>query len=467
VILEQLYLGCLSQASYLVGDEEAGVAAVVDPRRDVDVYLEEAERRGLEIQHVFLTHFHADFVSGHLELASRTGAKIHVGAAVAPEFEAHGIADGESVRLGQVEIRALATPGHTPESTCFVVYDHAASSEEPHGVFTGDTLFIGDVGRPDLLASVGVTQDELARKLYNSLRDKLLPLPDATVVYPGHGAGSACGKNLSTETTSTMGTQRELNYALQPMSEDEFVGLVTEGQPPAPAYFAYDATMNKKQHPTLDEVLEKALTPLQASDLERLVSEEEAQVLDTRSADYFATSHRPGSLNVGIDGRFAGWAGAVLDPEKPVVIIADAGREEEVAVRLGRVGIDSVVGFLDGGAFSLEGELEHFERVSPRDLATCLEGEDPPLVLDVRGPGEVASAHLEGSLSIPLPELPKRVAEVPQDRDVVVMCAGGYRSTIAASLLRREGHERISDLRGGMGAWQAAGLPIQGQGCSA
>ncbi len=460
MILEQFYLDCLSQASYLIGDESSGVAAIVDPRRDVDIYIQEAKQRGLTIRHVLLTHFHADFASGHLELKKRTGASIHLGAAGKTEYDSVPMQDLDVLDLGEVRIQALATPGHTPESTCYLVFQKPG--EEPHAVLTGDTLFIGDVGRPDLMASVGVTAKELGQMLYKSLREKLLPLPDATIVYPGHGAGSACGKNLSSDTSSTIGAQRESNYALQPMSEDEFIQMVATDQPAAPKYFSYDAVLNQSQHGTLEEALEKALTPLGPTEFGKAIADG-AQVLDARAPDTYATAHLPGSLNVGIDGRFASWAGAVLDLKKPILIIADANREKEVALRLGRIGLDSVIGFLDGGTFALGQNTKHFERLSARELATELEGESPPWVLDIRGPGEVAQSKIAGSQTIPLPELHRRLDEVPRDKNLVVHCAGGYRSAIAASLLMQANYDPVRDLRGGMKAWLAAELPVEGE----
>lgn len=464
MILEQFYLECLSQASYLIGDEDSGEAAVIDPRRDVEVYLEAAARRGLRILHVLLTHFHADFVSGHLELAARTGAAIHMGAAARADFAVEPMADGDELRLGGLRLRAMTTPGHTPESTCFLLLDAAGEDAAPRCVFTGDTLFVGDVGRPDLLASVGVTAEDLAAQLYHSLHEKLLKLPDDTVVYPGHGAGSACGKNLGSETSSTIGDQRQRNLAVQPMSLERFVALVTTDQPPAPAYFGRDAALNKRRHPLLEEELEGALRPLDPSSVEALVAQG-AQLVDVRPGDSFAAGHLPGSVSVGLEGRFASWAGTVLDFDAPVVLVAEAGTEGEAALRLGRIGL-RVTGFLDGGSHGLAGRLVHFERLAPRDLQARLSGEAPPRVLDVRAPSERAGSRIEGSEHLPLAELPARLGEIPRDRPVVCVCGGGYRSAIAASLLQRAGVPEVMDLRGGMAAWMAAELPIEGSGAS-
>ncbi len=331
MILEQYYLSCLSQASYLIGDPEAGIAAVVDPRRDVDLYLAEAERLGVRIERVLLTHFHADFASGHLELAARTGATIHLGAGAKTDYPSEAMADGDELFLGSLRVHALSTPGHTPESTCFLVYE--GDAPDPTAVLTGDTLFIGDVGRPDLMSSVGVTREDLARDLYRSTREKLMPLPAATQVLPGHGAGSACGKNLSTETKSTIGEQLRTNEALQPMTEEAFIALVTVGQPPAPAYFARAAKLNRSEHTLLEDALVGAAQPLEEAEVRRRVDSGEAQVLDARGPESFAQGHLPGSFSVGIDGRFAEWAGAVLDPSLPVVVRTDGNRHAEPAIR--------------------------------------------------------------------------------------------------------------------------------------
>lgn len=457
MILEQHYLACLSQASYFIVDEASKVAAVVDPRRDVALYLERARELGVEIRHVFLTHFHADFVSGHLEVAEATGATVHIGRRAQAEFEFEPMRDGEGLELGpEVRLEFLETPGHTPESCSILVFDRAASDEKPHAVLTGDTLFIGDVGRPDLLASVGMTSEELAGMLYDSTRTKLLPLPDETIVYPGHGAGSACGKNLSTDTSSTVGVQRDTNYALQEMGRDEFVRLVTEAQPPAPAYFAYDAAMNKRTRETLDSVLRRAAVGLSLEECLEAQAEG-AQLLDARSPDAFAAGHLPGSINIGIDGRYASWAGTVLDLEKPIVVIGEEGRQEEAVLRLGRIGLDRVLGYLAGTDRALaSAPLVSFERVTAEDLERRLNSDDAPAVLDVRQPGEREANHIPGSVHVPLAELTSRLGEVPTGKPLVVTCAGGYRSAIAVSLLERGGIHGAADLVGGMSAWEKA-----------
>ncbi|MEZ6017770.1 MAG: MBL fold metallo-hydrolase [Planctomycetota bacterium] len=466
LILEQHYLGCLSQASYLVGDRAAGVLAVVDPRRDVELYLERARVLGCTIQHVLLTHFHADFLAGHLELARATGAKLHLSAAASAEYPFHALTDGAELQLGAVTVRALATPGHTPESMCFLVLDGA----RPHAVLTGDTLFNGDVGRPDLMASVGVTSEELARALYRSLNEQLMPLPDEVLVYPGHGAGSACGKNLSSETWSTMGAQRRTNYALQFADEAAFVAAVTAGQPPAPAYFARAATLNKRERPLLDDALARELVPLSYAELQAEVAQG-AAVLDTRDKEAYAAGHLRGALWVGLDGQFASWAGAVLDLERPVVLVCDPDREREAALRLGRIGYDGVVGYLADmpGALAGAGDaLVGAPRSAPRATAQLLTGAaDAPLVLDVRQPGEVAAERVAGSLAIPLGELRARLDEVPRGKPVHVHCRSGYRSLIALSLFEAAGRNDAIDIPGGMLAWTADGCPVvEGARCS-
>ena len=452
MILEQHYLACLAQASYLIADEKSGIAVVVDPRRDVEIYLESARAHGVRIAHVLLTHFHADFLAGHLELRARTGAAIHLGARARADYPFVPMSDGGELELGpRVRLAFLETPGHTPESVSILVFDRAESERDPHAVLTGDALFIGDVGRPDLMASVGITARELAAELYDSLHAKLLRLPDATLLYPGHGAGSMCGKNLSSETVSTIGAQRSSNYALQPMDEAAFVELVASEQPQAPAYFGYDADLNRRERPTLEDALERANVPLVLEDLLRKQNAG-TQVLDTRDADLFAGGHLKGSLNVGLGGKFAIWCGTLLDPARPIAIVAAPGKEQESMLRLGRIGFDRVAGYLAGGSEVLAGhpELEaSFERVAPRDLAAHLASLPAPLVVDVRTNAEREQGALPGSVHVPLDELPARADELPRDRPLLVHCQSGYRSSIAVSLLEGRGFERLSDLREG------------------
>jgi hydroxyacylglutathione hydrolase len=462
VILKQFYLSCLAHASYVVGDQRTHVAAVVDPQRDVDQYLAFADEHGLRIAHVFLTHFHADFVAGHLELRDRTGAAIYLGAAAHAEYPFTALHDGDVVELGSVRLRALETPGHTPESISIVVYDLDRSATEPHAVLTGDTLFIGDVGRPDLRVALGWSAADLGSLLYDSLRDKLLTLPDASLVYPAHGAGSLCGKAISKDTVSTLGEQRRSNYALQPMSKTAFVDLVTADQPDAPPYFTYDAVLNSKERPTLDAALARELNPLPL-DWVIALQAQGAQVLDTRDPSEYAAAHLAGSVNIGLGGQYATWAGTVLNREQPIVIVADPGREHESAIRLGRIGFDHVAGYLEEGLRSLESRPEltvTTERLSAPLAAERLAGADPPLAVDVRTPGERAAKRIDGSVSIPLNHLVERLGELPAGRPLVVFCAGGYRSSIAASLLQRHGFQAVSEIAGGMAAWETAKLPV-------
>ena len=461
VILKQFYLNCLAHASYLVGDEHSHVAAVVDPQRDIDQYVAFAGAHGLRIAHVVLTHFHADFIAGHLELRDR-GATIYLGASATAEYAFTPLADGDVIELGQVRLQALETPGHTAESISILVYDLAVSATRPHAVLTGDTLFVGDVGRPDLRVALGWSAAGLAGMLYDSLRTKLLTLPDDSAVYPAHGAGSLCGKALSQDTVSTIGEQRRSNYALQPMTKAAFIELVTADQPDAPSYFTYDAVLNTKERATLDEALARELTPLT---LDRVLALQEvgAQVVDTRDPGDFAAAHLADSLNIGLGGQFATWAGTMLSRDRPIVIIAGPGREREAALRLGRIGLDQVVGYLKDGMLSLQDRPDlttTTERLSAQVAAERLASNDPPLLLDVRAPREREAKHIAGSRAVPLNHLAERLQELPRDRPLLVQCAGGYRSSIAASLLRQRGFGNVSEIAGGVTAWEAAGLPL-------
>ncbi len=452
MIFTQYYLDCLSQASYLVGDESTGRAVVVDPRRDVSEYLQDAEQAGLKIELIIETHFHADFLSGHLELADATGAEIGFGAGAQAEFPIRELHDGERISLGEVTLEILATPGHTPESISIVVYEHA-DDEVPYGVLSGDTLFIGDVGRPDLLASFGVTAQELAVDLYASLHDKLLTLPDATRVFPAHGAGSACGKNISTETSSTIGDQKQTNYALAFATADEFVAAVTEGQSEAPAYFSYDAALNRQNRALLEESEQAAsLTLAQVAELQH----KGAIVVDTRDPMEFASGHLKGSINVGLAGRYAEFAGSLIPHGVPIVVVASTGQGHEARVRLARIGFDQVVGELDGphSAFIDNPELvERSSRLTAAQLNSHRRDLPELAVVDVRNRGEVALGSIPGALNIPVAQLPERLSELDTDVPTVIYCAGGYRSSMAASLLRAHGFADVSDLLGGFAAW--------------
>jgi len=462
MIFKQFYLPCLAHASYVIGDEATGTAAVVDPQRDTDQYIAFAAGHALKIKHVFLTHLHADFVAGHLELRDREGAAIYLGAAAKATYPFTPLRDGEILEFGRVRLKVLETPGHTPESISILVYDLNVSESQPHAVLTGDTLFIGDVGRPDLRVALGWSAAELGGMLFDSLHTKLLALPDQSLVYPAHGAGSLCGKALSKETFSTLGEQRRSNYALQPMSKEAFIQVVTADQPEAPAYFNYDAVLNSQERPTLDQTLAR-VNPMALDDLLAL-QEIGAQILDTRDPGEFAAAHLAGSINVGLGGQYATWAGTVLNRDHPIVIIADPGRENEAATRLGRIGFDHVVGFLRDGLHSLKSRPEltvATERVSAPFAAELLSSPKPPLAIDVRTPREREQKHIAGCLGLPLNHLVENLGKIPKDRSLLVYCAGGYRSSIAASLLQSNGFDRVSEIAGGIAGWETANLPVQ------
>jgi hydroxyacylglutathione hydrolase len=463
MIFKQFYLNCLAHASYLIGDEETRIATVVDPQRDIERYLEFAAEHKLQIKHVILTHLHADFIAGHLELRDRAGATIYLGVKAQAEYRFTPLADGSVIEFGRVRLKALETPGHTPESISILIYDLDRSAVEPYAVLTGDTLFIGDVGRPDLRASLGWSATDLGALLYDSLQSKLLPLPDASLVYPAHGAGSLCGRAISKETVSTIGDQRRLNYALQPMSKKAFIELVTADQPEAPPYFVYDAVLNSKERPTLDESLERNLKPL-ALDAVLALQKQGAQILDTRDADEFGAAHLAGSINIGLGGQYATWAGTMLNHEHPIVIITAPGRENESAVRLGRIGFDNVAGYLQNGLQSLESQPDlvvFIERLSPQFAAELFASNQPPLAIDVRAPREREQKHIDGSLSMPLNHLARDLKALPKDRALLIYCAGGYRSSIAASVLKASGFDSVCEIAGGLAAWESANLPVQ------
>lgn len=460
MLFRQYQLGCLSLYSYLIGDESTGRAVVVDPQRDISQYLEDAEAYGLKIERVFETHFHADFLSGHLELADAAGAVITYGEPAQADFPIDTFGDGQRLSLGEVVLEVRSTPGHTPESISIVVYEH--DGDEPWGVLTGDTLFIGDVGRPDLMASAGHTPDELARMLYHSLHEKLLTLPDTTRVYPAHGAGSACGKHMSSATESTIGEQRAVNYAVQPMTEDQFVDAVVQGQSVAPLYFAFAANANRHAHDLLDDHAPPALVDLP---LAQRLRDEGAVLIDGRPPEVFASGHIKGSVNVGLDGRFAEYAGDVVRADEPVIVVADRGREIEAKVRLARIGFDQV----KGAVVDVERHLaenpdaaEKSSRVAAIDLRDRLiQAEQVQVqVVDVRNPGEQADGVIEGARLIPLATMLDRLRELDPSLPTFVYCAGGYRSSTAASLLRSRGFADVSDVLGGFEGWKAAGLPV-------
>ena len=464
--IQQYYLACLSHASYMITDEKTKTAAVVDPQRDIDQYLADAKAGGYTIKHVFLTHFHADFIAGHIELRDKAGATIHLGRRAEAEFECVHMKDGDVVEFGDVKLEIMETPGHTPEGISILVYDLARSTTAPEAVLTGDTLFIGDVGRPDLLASIGVTADELADMLYDSITNKLVKLPDATLVYPAHGAGSMCGKSLSKETVSTIGEQKKFNYALQPMSREAFKQIVTADQPEAPDYFVHDAILNRKERTALHDAMEQQLKPLSVDEV-LAMQKAGAQILDVRDGIDFEGEHMKGAINIALSGKYATWAGSMLTHDLPIVVIAEEGGEEEAVMRLGRIGFDNVAGYLANGMRALETRPElaqRTERITAPALAEWIDGQRPdagatPVVLDIRSEAEHAGGHIEGSLNIPLPRLEERIGELPADRPVVVHCEGGYRSAIGASLLQKLGRQHVYDLVGGYKAWAATRLP--------
>jgi hydroxyacylglutathione hydrolase len=448
----QYYLDCLSHASYLIADETTRRAVVVDPQRDVAEYLADAKEMGYTIELVIETHFHADFLSGHLELAKATGAKIVYSSVAETEFESMGVADGERYSLGEVTLEFRHTPGHTPESLSIVVYQHP-DDEVPYGVLTGDALFIGDVGRPDLLASIGFTREELADKLYDSLHNKLMTLPDATRVYPAHGAGSACGKNLSTDLWSTIGEQKETNYALRAPDKATFMALVTEGQPPAPSYFVYDAILNRKDRALLDET--KMPTAMSYEQVREAMNAG-AILVDGRGPEEFALGHLRGAINVGLDGRYAEYAGSVVPTDADIVLFTEPGQEMEAKTRLARIGFDRVIGYLDR-PFEVMFDHQDDVQIASRLTARAFDQRAAELadlqIVDVRNPGEAAAGTIPNAIEIPVGQLPGRLSELDPAKPTVVYCAGGYRSSVAASLLRHNRFADVSDILGGFGAW--------------
>jgi glyoxylase-like metal-dependent hydrolase (beta-lactamase superfamily II) len=461
MFFKQFYLGCLAQASYMIGSE--GEAAVIDPRRDVDEYLDEARAQDLRIRYVVETHLHADFVSGHRELAERTGATIVVGARAGVAFPHRAVRDGDEIRVGKVALRFLETPGHTPESVSVLVTDTGAGSE-PRLVLTGDTLFIGDVGRPDLAGAAGHTPQQMASMLYDSLHAKLLALPDAVGVYPAHGAGSLCGRNISKETSSTIGEQRRTNYALQPMSKQEFVRLATADLPEVPHYFGRDVAINREgAPPVLGRPLPPALGPTAVAASTRAG----AQLVDIRPAAAFGAGHVPGSWSIGLGGQFAAWAGALLDPQRDIVVVAeDEAGVGEATLRLSRVGLENVTGHLARGLASWDAAglpVATLPQWPIDELRARLEEDDRRLqVLDVRRPSEYAAGHVPRAVNTPLDRLERESGALDRSRPIAVVCASGYRSSTACSLLRRQGFAGpLHNIVGGTSAWIAAGFPIE------
>lgn len=458
VLVENFYLGCLAHASYLIGSE--GVAAVIDPQRDIDIYLETAERQNLEIRHIIETHLHADFVSGHYELAQRTGAKIYLGKDSGAIFEHVSVKDGDAVVFGQCRLEFLETPGHTMESVCVMMTD-LEKSERPCAVFTGDTLFVGDVGRPDL--STQYSPQQLAAFLYRSLHEKLLKLPDDVEIFPAHGAGSLCGRQMGPERSSTIGRERRYNYALQTRSSDEFVGLMTEHLPTRPEYFRREVELNRQGAESIRNLPE--LEALSAQEVYRLQSEG-AVVVDTRPTMQFAVAHVPGSIHIALTGQYASWAARILGLETQLIIVGeDPEQVRESRTRLARVGIEKVIGFLEDGLHGwIQGgfKLEYIPQITAQELVELQEKEgDQIAILDVREPGEFSDGVLQKSIQIPLGELTARSNELDSSKLLVTLCKGGYRSSIATSLLRRAGFQDIANLIGGFDGWKSAGLPVK------
>ncbi|MHB1533925.1 MAG: MBL fold metallo-hydrolase [Acidimicrobiales bacterium] len=466
MLIEQLYLGCLSQASYVVADETSRRAVVVDPRRDVDEYLQVAAEHGLVVELIVLSHVHADFVPGHTELAAATGAQVAMGSEAPVTFPFRRLYDGERIPLGDADsgvvLEVLATPGHTPESITLAVFEHGDDTA-PKAILTGDTLFIGDVGRPDLLGSAGKSAEEMAARLYRSLKEKILPLPNDVLVYPGHGAGSACGKALSSETFSTLGEQRSTNYALAPMSEGEFVAAVTQGLSEPPAYFSEDVALNRTGHQPFDPS-----ATIETIDLREAVvrAANGALLLDLRDDQAFAAGHLRRAVNVGLSGRFAEYAAGVRAPGQEIVLFGSDEQVTEGRVRLARVGVDTVVAIVtDLSALEAQPELvQSSSRLDAAETRRRLDEVDGLQILDVRNPGELADGSLSGSINIPLPRLRGRIGELDPRRPVLVYCAGGYRSMAAASMLEAAGLTDVSDLLGGFGAWRTAGEQVAERG---
>ncbi len=446
MLVEQLYTSCLAQGAYYI--QSGNEAAIIDPLRDYKPYIELAKKNGAEIKFIFETHFHADFVSGHLDLAKNTGAEIIFGPNAATLFKCINAIDGEEFKLGKLTVKALHTPGHTLESTTFLLLDE---TKKPHSIFTGDTLFIGDVGRPDLAIASNLTQEDLAGMLYDSLRNKIMGLPDDVIVYPAHGAGSACGKNISRQTFDTLGNQKKTNYALGNISKSEFIQQLTTDILPAPQYFSKNAELNKTGYSNFDEVTEKGSRALTVKEVIKLSDNQNALILDVRSPDEFAAGHIAGSVFIGIDGQFAPWVGALIpDLTQAIVIVAPVGREAETVMRLSRVGYDNCSGYLDGGidAWVTEGNnTEVINLVSAEEF--CNKHIDPENILDVRKPGEFATGHINGVKSHPLDFINSWQTGLEKEKGYFVHCAGGYRSMIAASLLKKNGYQHVFNVLGG------------------
>lgn len=455
--VEQIYTGCLAEAAYYI--ESAGEAAIIDPLRETDPYIERARKDNARIKYVFETHFHADFVSGHVDLAKKTGAKIVYGPTATPHYEAYIAKDGEEFPLGKVKIKALHTPGHTLESTTYLLIDEHGKN---HAIFTGDTLFIGDVGRPDLAVKSNLTEKDLAGMLYDSLHQKILSLEDDVIVYPGHGAGSACGKKMSKETFATLGHQKQFNYALRAQTKEQFINEVLSGLTPPPQYFPKNALLNKIGYESIDTVLEKGSKALTPDTFEQLVNSYGALMLDVRPADEFAKGFIPYSINIGLDGQFAPWVGTLItDLKQPIVLIAPKGREDEAVLRLARVGYDNCLGYLQGGieAWKQAGkDLDTIETISAETFAHLRATHPDIAILDVRRKSEYDSEHIIGAQNFPLDYINQHMSEIDRNKKYYIHCAGGYRSMIAASILKARGFEHVVNVQGGFSAIRATGI---------
>ncbi len=464
--VEQIYTGCLAEAAYYI--ESEGEAVIIDPLRETRPYLEKLKKEGAKLKYIFETHFHADFVSGHIDLAKNTGATIVYGPNAETTFEKHGAADGEMIKVGKITFKVLHTPGHTPESTTYLLVDE---SGQPHSIFTGDTLFIGDVGRPDLAQKSGsVTKEDLAGWLYDSLRSKIMTLPDEVIVYPAHGAGSACGKSMSSETFDTLGNQKKNNYALRAdMTREEFIKEVTDGLLPPPQYFAKNAKLNKMGYGSIDEVLDRGAKALSPGDFEKTVENEGALMLDTRSIEDFKAGFIPNSIFIGLDGDFAPWVGAlIVDLQQPIVLIVDKGREEEAVTRLARVGYDNTLGYLNGGmeAWKAEGkEVDQIETVTADQLSQRMANGEATHILDVRKPTEFLSQHIENATNFPLDYINNNMKRLSRSETYYLHCLGGYRSLIAASILKSRGLDQIVDIKDGWRAIEQSDTPKTGYQC--
>lgn len=447
--IEQLYTNCLAEAAYYI--ESEGEAAIIDPLRETEPYLNLAQKRGAKIKYVFETHFHADFVSGHIDLAQLSGASIVYGPMANPSYDVIKATDGQVFKIGKAGIKVLHTPGHTPESSCYLLLDEQGME---HAVFTGDTLFVGDVGRPDLLDGV-MSKETLASMLYDSLNTKIKTLPDAVIVYPGHGAGSACGKNIGKETFSTIGDQKRLNYALKEQTREEFISKVTDGILPPPHYFFEDARINKQGYDPIAEVMQENSRPLTYEQFASAIRSN-ALVLDTREATIFERGFIPNAINIGLNGQFAVWVGTLLKINQPLLLVTDLGKERESVLRLARVGYENIVGYLEGGITSWKGKMDTAKSIGAEELAKYA-GVD---TLDVRKPGEWNSGHLKNAQFFPLGDMPGNVATLDKSKTYVLYCGGGYRSMTAISLMRREGFQNLINVNGGFGAMTKAGVEV-------